>query len=100
MKILYHQRIGAKGGQYVHIEEMVDALRAEGHDVRIVGPDGFEQREFGGESGLILIEDAPLRARLGEAARASLIERDLSWAANARRVASIGRQLVAGACVA
>ncbi|MGB7755906.1 MAG: glycosyltransferase family 4 protein [Salinisphaera sp.] len=60
MKILYHHRIGSKDGQYVHIEEMVDALRAEGHEVRIVGPEGFEQREFGGESGLV----SKLKARI------------------------------------
>ncbi|MES1955157.1 glycosyltransferase family 4 protein [Salinisphaera hydrothermalis] len=53
MKILYHHRIGSKDGQYVHIEEMVDALRADGHEVRVVGPEGFDQREFGGESGLV-----------------------------------------------
>jgi glycosyltransferase involved in cell wall biosynthesis len=53
MKILYHHRIGAKDGQYVHIEEMVAALRAAGHEVRVVGPGGFNEREFGGESGLV-----------------------------------------------
>lgn len=53
MKILYHHRIGSKDGQYVHIEEMVHALVADGHEVRVVGPEGFEQREFGGESGLV-----------------------------------------------
>lgn len=53
MKILYHHRIGSKDGQYVHIEEMVEAFRADGHEVRVVGPEGFDQREFGGESGLV-----------------------------------------------
>lgn len=64
MKILYHHRIGSKDGQYVHIEEMVAALRAEGHDVRLVGPGGFERREFGGESGLV----SKLKARIPAAA--------------------------------
>lgn len=53
MKILYHHRIGSKDGQYVHIEEMVGALRADGHEVLIVGPEGFDGREFGGESGFV-----------------------------------------------
>lgn len=53
MKILYHHRIGSKDGQYVHIEEMVEALRAAGHEVRTVGPEGFDDREFGGESGMV-----------------------------------------------
>ncbi|MGN8158602.1 glycosyltransferase family 4 protein [Salinisphaera sp. RV14] len=60
MKILYHHRIGSKDGQYVHIEEMVEALRAAGHEVRLVGPEGFDQREFGGESGLV----SKLKARI------------------------------------
>ena len=39
MRILYHHRIASKDGQITHIEEMVDALRALGHEVQIVGPD-------------------------------------------------------------
>jgi glycosyltransferase involved in cell wall biosynthesis len=38
LKILYHHRTASKDGQAVHIEEMVDALRAQGHEVRIVAP--------------------------------------------------------------
>jgi len=38
MKILYHHRTASKDGQAVHIEEMVHALRARGHEVRVVGP--------------------------------------------------------------
>ncbi|MGH8124552.1 MAG: glycosyltransferase family 4 protein [Rhodanobacteraceae bacterium] len=53
MKILYHHRIGSKDGQYVHIEEMVGALRQAGHEVLVVGPDGFDERAFGGESGFV-----------------------------------------------
>lgn len=53
LKILYHHRIGSKDGQYVHIEEMLGALRAAGHDVRVVGPSGFDTRSFGGESSLV-----------------------------------------------
>ena len=39
MRILYHHRIASKDGQITHIEEMVDALRALGPVVEIVGPD-------------------------------------------------------------
>lgn len=49
LKILYHHRIGSKDGQYVHIEELVGALRAAGHDVRVVGPRGFDEQAFGNE---------------------------------------------------
>ena len=38
MKILYHHRTASKDGQAVHIEEMIDALRAQGHEVRMVAP--------------------------------------------------------------
>ena len=38
MKILYHQRILSRDGQLVHIEELVNALRALGHEVIVVGP--------------------------------------------------------------
>ncbi len=38
MKILYHHRTASKDGQAVHIEEMIEALRSEGHEVRVVAP--------------------------------------------------------------
>ncbi|WP_153110295.1 glycosyltransferase family 4 protein [Propionivibrio limicola] len=38
MRILYHHRTASKDGQAVHIAEMIDALRAEGHEVRVVAP--------------------------------------------------------------
>lgn len=38
MRILYHHRTASKDGQAVHIEEMVEALRSEGHEVRVVAP--------------------------------------------------------------
>lgn len=38
MKILYHHRTASKDGQAVHIEEMIAALRALGHEVRVVAP--------------------------------------------------------------
>ena len=38
MKILYHHRTASKDGQAVHIEEMIEALRSEGHVVQVVAP--------------------------------------------------------------
>ncbi len=38
MRILYHHRTASKDGQAVHIEELIEALRAEGHEVRVVAP--------------------------------------------------------------
>ncbi len=38
MKILYHHRTASKDGQAVHIEEMITALREQGHEVRVVAP--------------------------------------------------------------
>ncbi|MDD3381625.1 MAG: glycosyltransferase family 4 protein [Rugosibacter sp.] len=38
MKILYHHRTASKDGQAVHIEEMINAMRAQGHEVRVVSP--------------------------------------------------------------
>lgn len=39
MKILYHHRTASRDGQAVHIDEMIEALRAQGHTVRVVAPD-------------------------------------------------------------
>lgn len=36
-----------------------------------------------------LIEDAALRARLGAAARAEILARDLTWSGNARRIVAL-----------
>lgn len=53
MRILYHHRIRSKDGQYVHLEEMVRALRSQGHDVEIVGPRHVETEEFGADAGFV-----------------------------------------------
>ena len=60
MRILYSHRIQSRDGQSVHLEAMVAALRAEGHEVRVVGPGLYHQAEFGGESRLVAL----IRARL------------------------------------
>jgi glycosyltransferase involved in cell wall biosynthesis len=53
MKILYHHRTRSKDGQYVHIEEMIGALREQGHEVIIVAPPSAETESFGSDAGLI-----------------------------------------------
>lgn len=53
MKVLYHHRTASKDGQAVHIEEMIEALRAEGHEVRVVAPAIGELGEMGGKVGWV-----------------------------------------------
>lgn len=53
MKFLYHHRIASKDGQYVHIEEMINALRALGHEVTLTGPAIASKFDFGGQSRLV-----------------------------------------------
>lgn len=62
MKVLYHHRTASKDGQAVHIEEMIEALRSEGHEVRVVAPGSGEsaagpgggQGQMGGDMGWVL----------------------------------------------
>ncbi len=51
MKILYHHRTASKDGQAVHIEEMVEAIRSLGHEVRVVAPAIGESSDKGGAMG-------------------------------------------------
>ena len=53
MRILYSHRIQSRDGQSVHVEEMVAALRAAGHEVLVVGPGFYERAGFGGGSALV-----------------------------------------------
>lgn len=53
MKILYHHRIRSKDGQYVHLEELTNALRNLGHEIILVGPPAIEKEEFGSEAGIV-----------------------------------------------
>ncbi len=55
MKILYHHRIMSKDGQYVHVEEMVHALRELGHEVLVVGPSAVEKGDFGADAGFVAL---------------------------------------------
>jgi glycosyltransferase involved in cell wall biosynthesis len=51
VRILYHHRTRSKDGQFVHIEEMIGALRANGHEVIIVAPPSAETESFGFDAG-------------------------------------------------
>jgi len=66
LRILYHHRTAALDGMSVHIEQLVSALRARGHDVRVVGPTSGEKKA-GGSGGLEKLSDT-LRAILPAAA--------------------------------
>jgi glycosyltransferase involved in cell wall biosynthesis len=51
MRILYHHRTAAQDGQAVHIDEMVGALRAQGHEVRVVAPGVSARHSWGADPG-------------------------------------------------
>lgn len=53
MKILYHHRIASKDGQYVHLEEVTNALKELGHVVILVGPGIVENSGFGSDGGIV-----------------------------------------------
>ncbi len=53
MKILYHHRVASKDGQDVHIEEMIAALRRQGHEVVVVAPRSAGTQAFGYDGGLV-----------------------------------------------
>ena len=53
MRILYSHRIRSRDGQAVHLEAMVGALRAAGHEVHVTGPEGFATASFGGSSAML-----------------------------------------------
>jgi glycosyltransferase involved in cell wall biosynthesis len=55
VRILYHHRTRSKDGQYVHIEEMITALRAQGHEVIIVAPPSAEKESFGADAGAVAL---------------------------------------------
>lgn len=53
MKILYHHRIRSKDGQFVHVEELTNALRRAGHELVFVGPKAIENDDLGADAGLV-----------------------------------------------
>lgn len=60
MRILYHHRIASLDGQFVHIDELVRALRQRGHEVQVIGPRVVQRYRLGGEWRLL----AALRRRM------------------------------------
>lgn len=68
MRILYSHRIQSRDGQSVHVEELVAALRAAGHEVRVVGPAFYAASSFGGESSMVARLRRFLPGALGEIA--------------------------------
>tara|TARA_R110001583_G_scaffold7158_6_gene35668 strand:- start:14522 stop:15658 length:1137 start_codon:yes stop_codon:yes gene_type:complete len=60
MKILYHHRIASKDGQYVHVAEIIKALRSLGHEVIIVAPKIAESSDFGSDGGWVDVLKAKL----------------------------------------
>ena len=53
VKILYHHRIASKDGQYVHVEELTNALLEQGHEFHFVAPQVNENADFGGDGGFV-----------------------------------------------
>lgn len=53
MKILYHHRTASRDGQDVHIEEMVAAMRRQGHEVLVVAPAMTTGAAFGHDGGMV-----------------------------------------------
>ena len=68
MRILYSHRVQSRDGQSVHIEALVAALRALGHQVHVVGPGMYDQAAFGGENRLAAHARRLLPKSLGELA--------------------------------
>jgi glycosyltransferase involved in cell wall biosynthesis len=53
MRILFHHRIASRDGQAIHIEELIAALRRQGHETILVGPPSFMSTGFGGSNPLV-----------------------------------------------
>lgn len=53
MRILYHHRTASKDGQAVHIEEMIAAMRKQGHEVCVVAPAAGDEGRMGGGVGWV-----------------------------------------------
>ncbi len=65
MRILYSHRIQSRDGQSLHIEAMVAAFRALGHEVVVVGPWRYQRANFGHESRMLGVVRARLPPRIG-----------------------------------
>jgi len=86
MKILYHHRIASKDGQYVHVEELTNALIEQGHSIDFVAPEFVKKSEFGYEGGPV----AKLKELLPQAVY-ELLELSYSFVVAAKLIRSILR---------
>ncbi|MDD4936328.1 MAG: glycosyltransferase family 4 protein [Acidiphilium sp.] len=68
MRILYSHRIQSRDGQSVHVEDLVAAFRAAGHEVLVVGPAFYQSTGFGAETTWVARLRALLPGALGELA--------------------------------
>ena len=66
MRILYHHRIRSKDGQYVHIEELIDAVEEA---IRRVWREGLRTEDVAG-SGSPILGTREMSERIAEAAHA------------------------------
>lgn len=53
MRVLYHHRTASRDGQAVHIDEIVSSLRAQGHEVCVVGPASSAGASMGEDVGWV-----------------------------------------------
>lgn len=84
MRILYHHRTVAKDGQLVHIEELIRAFRAQGHELRVVCP-----ADEAAESGAARAESVSRLKRQLPRALYELLELAYSWIAYRQLAAAI-----------
>jgi glycosyltransferase involved in cell wall biosynthesis len=68
VRILYSHRIQSRDGQSVHVEELVAAFRALGHEVVVAGPGFYDQSGFGQESRMVAVIRRLLPGMLAELA--------------------------------
>lgn len=68
MRILYSHRIQSRDGQSVHLEALVGALRAQGHEVLVVGPSSYARASLGGGNPLVGLIRRFLPGFVGEVA--------------------------------
>ena len=65
MRILYSHRIQSRDGQSVHVEDLVAAFRAAGHEVLVAGPSFYESTGFGAETTWVAWLRAALPGAIG-----------------------------------
>lgn len=53
MDIIYVHRIASKDGQFVHVEELTNAIKEQGHSIRFVAPQFTDASDFGSDGGFV-----------------------------------------------